>query len=329
MPRVATDAGPKRERPEPAGDVAGISGIGCALPSRVVDNAEIGARLGVDEEWIASRTGVRERRLAVEETLTDLATAAGSEALSDAEVEATNVDLVLVATLTADDLLPPAAPLVAGRLGAEGAGAVDLNAACTGFLSALQYAAAQVEVGRAGTVLVIGADLLSRVTDSDDRATAGLFADGAGAVVVTAGGRGAIGPILLRSDASDAELIVASHAERKIRMAGLPTYKLAVAKLTEVTLELVEGSGLALEEVDVFVYHQANHRIIAAVGDRLGLDETRVIDCIDRFGNTSSASIPIALAEAASSGRLPAGSRVLMGAFGAGFTWGAGLLEWR
>lgn len=329
MSRVATKAGPTGERPKGGDGVAGISGIGCALPRRVVGNAEIGARLGVDEEWIASRTGVRERRLAVEETLTDLATAAGSEALADAEVDAAEVDLVLVATLTADDLLPPAAPLVAGRLGAEGAGAVDLNAACTGFLSALQYAAGVVEVGGAGTVLVIGADLLSRVTDRDDRATAGLLADGAGAVVVTAGGRGAIGPILLRSDASDAELVVASHAERKIRMAGLPTYKVAVAKLTEVTRELAEETGLALDEIDLFVYHQANHRIIAAVGGRLGLDEARVIDCIDRFGNTSSASIPIALAEAAAADRLQTGSRVLMGAFGAGFTWGAGLLEWR
>jgi 3-oxoacyl-[acyl-carrier-protein] synthase-3 len=196
-------------------------------------------------------------------------------------------------------------------------------------LSALQYAAGVIETGRARTAVVIGADLLSRVTDRDDRSTAGLLADGAGAVIVTPGGAGAIGPILLRSDSSDAHLVVASQTERKIRMAGQLTYKVAVTKLTEVTREISDQAGLALDEIDLFVYHQANHRILAAVGNRLGLDESRVVSCIERYGNTSSASIPIALAEAIMSGRVGPGTRVLLGAFGAGFTWGAGLIEWQ
>jgi 3-oxoacyl-[acyl-carrier-protein] synthase-3 len=303
--------------------------VGFAVPGNIVTNDVIGARLGVEGDWIASRTGVRERRIAVEETLTDIATEAAAEALSSSGIEPAAVDLVLVATLTADDLLPPAAPLVAGRLGAHGAGAVDLNAACTGFLSALQYAAGAIETGRVRTVVVIGADLLSRVTDEDDRSTAGLLADGAGAVVVTAGGAGVIGPILLRSDSSDAELVVASGTEPKIRMAGQLTYKVAVAKLTEVTRELTEQAGLTLGDIDLFVYHQANQRILAAVGNRLGLDESRVVSCIEHYGNTSSSSIPIALATAVAAGRVGPGTRVLMGAFGAGFTWGAGLVEWR
>ncbi len=312
----------------PEAVVAGIAGIGRALPQRVVGNAEIADRLGVDADWIESRTGVRERRIAVDETLTQLASAAAREALDDAGIAAGDVDIVYVATLTADRLLPSAAPLVAGAIGAHGAGAVDVNAACTGFLSALQSAAGLIEVGRARTVVVIGADLLSRVTDVDDRSTAGLFADGAGAVVVTTAGPGVIGPIVIRSDATEAELVVATHAERKIRMAGKLTYRVAVKKLTEVTRELAATAEIGLDDIDLFVYHQANRRILHAVADRLEVPRSRFVVCIDRYGNTSSASIPIGLSEVAASGALRPGARVLMAAFGAGFTWGAGLLEW-
>ncbi len=307
---------------------AGVAGFGRALPQRVVANAEIAERLGVDADWIESRTGVRERRIAVDETLTQLASDAARAALDDAGIAASDVDIVYVATLTADRLLPSAAPLVAGAIGAHGAGAVDVNAACTGFLSALQSAAGLIETGRARTVVVIGADMLSRVTDVDDRSTAGLFADGAGAVVVTTAGPGVIGPIVIRADATEAELVVASHTERKIVMAGQLTYRVAVKKLTEVTRELVAEAEIALEDIDLFVYHQANRRILHAVAGRLGVPASRFVVCIDRYGNTSSASIPIALSEVAESGALRPGARVLMAAFGAGFTWGAGLLEW-
>ena len=324
---------PAQERDPTAGArserAAGVAGIASAFPRRVVDNEEIGARLGVDGEWIASRTGVQERRLAsADETLVELAAAAGAGALANAGIDPPAVDLILVATITQDKLLPNAAPLVAGSLGAERAATVDVGAACTGFISALSLAAAQVEAGRAEVVLVAGADMLSRVTDRDDRSTAGLFADGAGAVVVTAGGAGSIGPIVIRADASVADLVVAEHFDRKIRMAGRPTFRAAVARLTEVTLELAEEAGVALDEIDLFVYHQANQRILTAVGERLGLAEERVLDCIERYGNTSSATIPIALAEAVGQERLRAGSRVMLGAFGAGLTWGAAMLEW-
>jgi 3-oxoacyl-[acyl-carrier-protein] synthase-3 len=295
----------------------------------VVSNAEIAAPLAIDDRWIVTRTGVRQRRRAGElETLTGLAAQAGERALAAASLAPGDVDLVLVATFTQDELLPNAAPLVADRIGAGGAGALDLGAACTGFLSGLALAAAQVEAGRANSVLVIGADLMSRVTDYGDRSTAGLFGDGAGAAVVTATGSGRVGPILLRSDASDANCVTASHAERKLRMRGQDTFREAVARLSEATLEVAERAGLSLREIDLFVYHQANARITAAVGERLGLECERVVDCIARYGNTSAASVPIALCEAERQGRLTPGATVLVATFGAGFLWGAGLLEW-
>ena len=303
--------------------------MSAALPSRSVGSEEVAARLGVDADWIVSRTGVAARHVAAaDESLVDLAARAGSAALERAGVEPRDVDLVLVATFTADDLLPHAAPLVAGAVGARRAGAIDVGAACTGFLSGLSLAAGQVQAGRAECVLVVGADLLSHVTDYDDRSTAGLFGDGAGAAVVTAAGPGSIGAIELRADAAGASLISASHVQRKLRMEGRPTFRAAVAAMSEITLEVTRRAGLTLDDVDLFVFHQANRRILAAVSERLGLGGDRVVDCIDRYGNTSAASIPIALAEAEQDGRLAPGTRVLLAAFGAGFTWGGGLVEW-
>ena len=237
---------------------------------------------------------------------------------------------MLVATVGADELLPNAAPLVALDLGAHSAGAMDVGAACTGFLSALSLAAAQVECGRCEHVLVIGADFLSRFTDPSDRGTAALFADGAGAVVVGAadGGPGLIGHIALHADGTGARAICATHDEKIIHMQGHDTFKAAVHRLSESTLEAVERVGLDLDDIGLFVYHQANARILAAVGERLGVDRERVIDCIDRYGNTSSATLPIALADARERGMLEPGMNVLLAAFGAGFTWGAGVIQW-
>lgn len=308
---------------------AGIASIGTALPPGKVLNEAIAARLGVGDEWIALRTGIRERRHSdAGSSLAELAADAGSAALERAGINAEDLDLVLVATTTADDLLPNAAPLIAGRLGARRAGAIDIGAACTGFLSALELAAASADAGRADAVLVIGADLMSRVIDFDDRRTAGLFGDGAGAAVIVPGGHGAIGPIRLGSDAGAAEHVTASHAQRKLRMDGRATFRAAVARLSEVTLEVVADAGLGLHDVDLFVYHQANSRILSAVGDRLRLAPERVVDSLARHGNTSAASVPIALDVALGDGRLVDGSTVLLGAFGAGLTWGAGIVEW-
>ena len=308
---------------------AGIAALATALPAPVVGNGPIAERIGVAEDWIPSRTGVLERRHAEPGvTLAGLAAEAGTSALERAGVPPEDVDLVLVATLTQDELLPNAAPLVAEQVGAAGAASVDLGSACTGFVAGLALAAAQVETGRASTVLLIGAELLSRVLDHEDRSTAGLFGDGAGAAVITAGGPGRIGPVLLRSDASGADCIRIEHDERAIRMRGQDTFRAAVTHLSESAVEACAAAGVGLDDIDLFVFHQANARITRAVGDRLGLPSERVVDCIEHHGNTSASSVPIALAEAERDGRLAPGARVLVGAFAAGFTWGAGVIEW-
>lgn len=311
---------------------ASIAGLGTALPSRNVTNEEISERLGIDADWIHQRTGIIERRFAGEdESLTALAIAASQRALAAAALEPADLDIVLVATFTADRLLPNAAPLVADALGARGAFACDIGAACTGFLSALALACGQIECGRAEHALIVGADVMSRVLDHDDRKTAGLFADGAGAVIVgpgDAGRDGRIGPVLMRSDATEAECITVDHDERKIRMRGQDTFRAAVDSLSKVTLEVLSVESLSVEDVDLFVYHQANARITRAVGERLGLPFERVIDCIERTGNTSAASLPLALDRAAADDRLHPGSSVLVAAFGAGFVWGGGLITW-
>jgi 3-oxoacyl-[acyl-carrier-protein] synthase-3 len=326
VPEVAT----LKAASEPATrTTASIVAVGTALPATRVTTEEIADRLGIDHDWIVQRTGIRERRHAAEnESLVGISVAAAERALEAAGVAASDVDLVLVATLTADRLLPNAAPLVADALGAREAFACDLGAACTGFLSGLALASGQIESGRAQQALVIGADLLSRVTDHDDRKTAGLFADGAGAALIGARGEGSLGRVLLHCDATEAGCIVADHDQRLIRMQGQDTFRAAVDSLSAVTTELLEAEGLEVDDIDLFVYHQANGRITRAVGERLELRSERVVDCIAELGNTSAATLPLALDHAAGSGQLQPGARVLMAAFGAGFVWGAGLMTW-
>jgi 3-oxoacyl-[acyl-carrier-protein] synthase III len=300
------------------------------VPPRVVENGPIAERLGVTDDWIASRTGIRRRHVAEpEDRLADLAARAGAAALRRAGVDGSQLDLVLVATTTQDEVTPNTAPQVAGRLGASQAAAIDVGAACTAWLSAFALATGQIEAGRARHALVVGADMLSRLTDRDDRRTAGLFGDGAGAVVLR-GTRppGRVSPIALHSDHTGADLIRAGWEDRKIRMKGPETFKTAVTRLADVTLEALALEGAAMADIDLFVYHQANSRILRAVGERLELPTERVVDCLAGYGNTSAASIPIALAEAQRDGRLRRGSRVLLGAFGAGLTWGACIVEW-
>ena len=311
---------PGTESPEPRAvrPAAGIAAIASALPDRVVHNDEIAARIGV-----------LERRHAPEgDTLAELAAKAGGSARERAGIEPADVDLILVATSTPDERVPTAAPLVAERLGAANAGAIDIGAACTGFLSALELAAAATESGRAGVTLVIGAELMSRVLDLDDPRTAGLFGDGAGAAVVVPGGEARIGPVRLRADGAGSRAVTASHEENLVRMDGRATFRAAVQRLSEVSLEVAEAAGVELAEIDLFVYHQANIRILSAVGDRLGLQPERVVDSIARHGNTSAASIPLALDAALADGRMDRGARVLVGAFGAGLTWGGAIIEW-
>ncbi len=304
--------------------------VAVSVPEKVVSNAEIGARLGVEDDWIVRRTGIRSRRVAADhERLETHAAAWARAALARAGVDATDVDLVIVATTTSDELMPGTAPLVAHAIGARRAGAFDVGSACTGFLSALAVAAGQIEAGRVGCALVIGADLMSRITDPHDRATAAVFADGAGAIVLLATeDEGRIGPVVLGSDGAGAGHIYVPRSDAKIRMRGHETFREAVSRLTLCTHQATRAAGVGLDEVDLFVYHQANGRILSAVGERLGLDPERVVDCISEYGNTCAATLPLALAFSESAGMLQRGDRVLLGAFGAGFTWGATVIEW-
>jgi 3-oxoacyl-[acyl-carrier-protein] synthase-3 len=219
---------------------------------------------------------------------------------------------------------------VAHAIGADRAGANDLGAACTGFLSGLSLGAAQIETGRAERVLLIGADFTTRIVDWEDKRTAPLFGDGAGAVVLAPaeGELGEIGPIVLGADGSGAPAIHIDHSERKLRMDGPEVYRNAVARMAESTLAAVQSAGLELDDIDLFVYHQANGRIIRALAERLQLGSERVVDVIENLGNSSAATLPLGLAAAERDGRLRPGARVLLSAFGAGFTWGAGVIEW-
>jgi len=322
------------QRPPPdRGTRAGASilAVSTELPADRLTSRELAQRLGISEDWILSRTGIRERRQArPEERLSDYASRAGASALQSAGIPADQLDLVIVATLSQDELTPNTAPLVAHALGAERAGTFDVGAACTSFLTGLALGAGQIESGRATYVLLIGADFVTRITDYTDKRTAPLFADAAGAVVLgpAAGPDAAIGPIVLGADGSHATTITVSQTERKVRMDGPEVFRNAVNRMSEVTHEALAGTGLGLEDIDLFVYHQANARITRALGERLGLPAERVVDCIETLGNASAAMLPVALRIAQDDGRLWPGARVLISAFGAGFTWGAGVLHW-
>jgi len=311
---------------------AAVLSVGGSLPRRSVPNDDVAARIGKTDEWIYTRTGIRARRHAeADESLTQVAAAASRRALERAGVEAAELDLVIVGTLTPDERMPNAAAMLAQELDARAAGTIEVNAACSGFLTALSVGTAHVEAGRAERVLVVGADLLSRITDHDSRQTAMLFADGAGAVVLgaTPAGAGRIGPVHLRHDAAAPEfLYLGRDGGSTIEMDGHATFKHAVNRIVEVTQETLAEAGATLADVDLFVYHQANSRILRAVAERLELDAERVIDCIEQTGNMSAASVPYALDVARAEGRLHDGDRVLLAAFGGGFTWGGALIEW-
>ncbi|MDP9346077.1 MAG: ketoacyl-ACP synthase III [Actinomycetota bacterium] len=308
---------------------AGIFGLGTASPDHVITNHDLAQRLDTTDEWIVRRTGIRERRhLQGAETLTDLATRACARALDDAGREAAEVDQIIVSTITPDRLTPGVAPGVARDLGAHRASAVDVNAACAGFLYALDQAAALVESGRAGVVLVCGAEALSRITDHADRGTAVLFADGAGAVLVAGGNLDlGVGAFVLGADGDQGDLLYAERDAPKLRMQGAEVYRHAVRRMTEAMRLALERAGLAVADLDLFVAHQANARIIETAAAELGVPAEKVVYNVDAMANTSSASIPLALAQAERDGRLHAGAKVGLAAFGAGFVWGAGIVS--
>ena len=310
-----------------------VSGVGAALPATVVENDAFEA-LGVTDEWIVGRTGVRRRhRLQPGERLAELAAEAGAIALADAGVDADGVDFVIAATTTPDRVSPGLAPEIAHLIGASRAGAVDLNGACTGFLYALDYALARVEHGSADRILVIGADAMSRITDESDRNTAVLFGDAAGAVVVEAAtGTGCGDCVQYLSFGSAGEHADSLYVDREtevVRMDGGEVYAYAVDAMAGEIESVLLACEVEQDDVDLLVCHQANSRIVNAVARRLKWRPDRAASYVDQFGNTSSASIPLALWKAQADGRLKPGHRVGLGAFGAGFTWGAGVINWK
>jgi 3-oxoacyl-[acyl-carrier-protein] synthase-3 len=325
-PEVALD--PQLSGGRRTATAAAITGLGTGLGSAVVDNDEICRLTGVTASWIERRTGVHERRMAAPgETTQVLCARAGAAALADAGITADALDLVLVGTMSPDRATPQVAPQVAHDLGATGAAAFDVGAACTAWLSALWTAGALLETGRATTALVLGADRIRAIVDPADKGTSTLFADGAGAAVLQAGGDGPrLGPAVLHADGSGSELIACSFGEH-LTMAGHDTFVRAVAEMCASAAEVCARAGIGVDEVDLVVPHQANARITAAVAERLGVPLERVVDDIGLVGNTSAGTLPIALTHARRDGRIPEHGRILLAAFGAGLTWGAALLE--
>ncbi|MGK4585105.1 beta-ketoacyl-ACP synthase III [Kitasatospora sp. HPMI-4] len=305
-----------------------LTGAGAALPERILSNHDF-AHLDTSDEWIVQRTGIRERRrLAEDASLAELAALACERALSDAGVTPQDIGHVVVATSTADRISPGMAVEIATLLGIDRPAAFDLSAGCSGFVYALDHAIATIESGRAEHVLVCGAEALSRITDHTDRNTAVLLGDGAGAVVVSKA-PGSLRPTFaLGSDGTRIELLYVGQ-DRLMRMRGREIFESAVDAMADHTELVLKQSGLSPDDLDLFIAHQANARIVQAVARRLGVLGDRVFLNVDKVANTSSASIPLALAHAREQQLLSPGAVLGLAAFGAGLSWGAGIITWR
>lgn len=318
-----------------------IEGLGTWVPPRVVTNDELAQHLDTSDEWVRTRTGVAARHVADPDTATtDLAVEAGARALKSAGVS--NADVVIVATTTPDHICPNTAPTVAARLGLGQTGAFDVGGACAGFIYALATASGLIATGAAERALVIGAETMTRLIDPNDRSTAVLFGDGAGAVVLRAAVHddepGAVGPFDLGSDGTLADLLIVpaggsrapadvdsfSSGQHYLRMDGREVYRQAVRQMAASSQAVLEQAGYGIDDVDRFVGHQANVRILEAVADKLGIPAERRVVNVANYGNTSAASIPLALSD----GDVQAGQLVLLTAFGAGLTWGSTLISW-
>jgi 3-oxoacyl-[acyl-carrier-protein] synthase-3 len=323
---------------------AGITGVGSYLPERILTNTDLEEMVDTTEDWIVARTGIKERRIALPEQATsDLALIAGERALADAGVSPAELDLVIVATDTPDTIFPSTACLVQDKLGANKAAAFDLAAGCTGFVYALVTGSQFIISGLYRNVLVIGAECLSRIVNWQDRKTCVLFGDGAGAVLLSPvpQGSGLLSSVL-RSDGSKGPTLVVpaggsrlpadkETVEQKlhtIQMDGPEVFKFAVRVMSQVSLEVLSDAGLHSSDIDFFIPHQANIRIIESAARRLDLPMEKVLINLDRYGNTSAASIPIAVAEAVHNGRITKGDHIVMMGFGAGLTWGAAVVKW-
>jgi 3-oxoacyl-[acyl-carrier-protein] synthase-3 len=324
---------------------ARIAGLGAYLPDRILTNLDLERMVETSDEWITTRTGIRERRVVADgEALTDLVDRAGRAAMTDAGVDPASIDLFILATATVEQPIPASAAIVQPRLGLVNAACFDLSAACSGFVYALNVARQFIATGAARNVLVVGAECLSRYVDWTDRTTCVLFGDGAGAVVLQPAPAGdGILQVEWRTDGNQADIISMPGGGCRIppwnreaidqrlpfiKMRGNETFKVAVRAMTDLSLLVLERAGLTAGDLDLFIPHQANLRIIQAVGSRLGLAEDKVYVNVQRVGNTSAASIPLAMADAVAEGRLKRGDLVLASAFGGGLTWASALFRY-
>lgn len=317
-----------------------VAGVGASLPERIVTNAELSKRLDTSDEWIRERSGIHQRHIAGEGELTsDLATRAAEGALTAAGMDADDVGIIVVATSTPDETFPATATVVQSKLGcANGSMGFDVQAVCSGFVFALATADNFLKAGQADTALVIGAETFSRILDWEDRSTCVLFGDGAGAVLLKTGegssdDRGVLSTHL-HSDGRLHDLLYVDGGPSSngevgfLRMEGREVFKHAVTKMSEVTIEALEANGLDADEIDWFVPHQANKRIIDGTARKLGITGERVVVTVDKHANTSAASIPLALSVAVEDSRIQEGNLVLLEAMGGGLTWGSGIIRW-
>jgi 3-oxoacyl-[acyl-carrier-protein] synthase-3 len=323
-----------------------VTGTGAYLPEKILLNSDLEKSLDTSDEWIRTRTGIQERRIAgKDETASVLAVKAARQAIEAADLDAKDLDMIIVCTSTPDTLFPATACYVQGELSADNAAAYDVSAVCSGFVYGLSIAEQYLKSGRYKNILVIGSEVNSRIVDWEDRSTCILFGDGAGAVLLRSEEGGEPRGLLsshIYADGSLSNLIrVPGGVGRSsfdkegydpkqfcIQMSGNATFKVAVKRMVEVSQEALAYNGLTIEDVDLVVPHQANQRIIRAVGEKLAIPEEKVFLNIHKYGNTSAASIPIALNEAVLSGRVRPGTVVLMMVVGAGLTWGAAIIRW-
>ena len=320
-----------------AGFDVSITGLGCKVPDRVVTNDELSQHVDTSDEWIVERTGIRERRIAApEEALSDLALPAARVALEQAGLEGKDIDLIIVATVTPDMAFPSTGAILADQLGATDAAAYDLSAGCTGFMYALAQGYGMLAGGLAKRALVVGGDVLSKILDWSDRSTLVLFGDGAGAVVLEAASeQGFLGFELGADGGGGSSLWLPGSGsrtfddpERFVKMNGREVFKFATRILVQSAEDLLAQCIATIDDVDLYIPHQANVRIIEHATRKLGVPSDRVVINVDRYGNTSSGSIPLALADALADGRLRPGQLVLMTGMGAGLTWGSALMRW-
>jgi len=321
-----------------------ITGVGSCVPERILSNGDLERMVETSDEWITTRTGIRERRIAADgQATSDLATEAARRALADAGVRPEEVDLIIVATVTPDMPFPSTACLVQHRLGATRAAAFDIEAACSGFVYALDIASHFVASHTYNTVLVIGAEKMSSVVDWTDRNTCVLFGDGAGAAVLqnrpsahgllttclgSDGGKASLLELPAGGSACPPTAETVAARRHFLRMDGKETFKNAVTAMVTAANQALERCGLAIGDIRCVIPHQANQRILSAVAERLGARPDQVFSNVERYGNTSAASVGIALDEAVKSGRIQRGDLVLLVVFGAGLTWGAAVIEW-